>query len=74
MMTDIPRCRRCHKPMQPGKYIAQTWNKARGPYDVTRYPCGPGFLARCWKCPTCGHSVTDLARIPADKPKAPPIR
>lgn len=44
--------------MRTGFYIAQTWNKARGPYDVSRYAAGPGVLARCWKCPTCGKSLS----------------
>lgn len=70
-MLPVIQCRRCHKPMQPGVYLGQTWNKARGPYDVSRYPCGPGFLARCLKCPECGHSVTELSRISPEKPKDP---
>jgi len=46
----------CPHDMRPGLYLAQTWNRPRSQWDVTRYPCGPGVLRTCLKCIRCGFS------------------
>ena len=51
-------CLRCRVPMKRGLFIRQTVNRLRPSQTVgTLYPCGPGVLAICLKCPKCGHSI-----------------
>lgn len=49
----LARC--THPTREPGIAMGQTTNS--GP-SLSRYPCGPGYVMPCLKCPQCGHSVT----------------
>jgi hypothetical protein len=53
-----PTCPRDGTAMRPGIYTAQTFNKLR-PGQTTLYPCGPGAVQPCMKCPACGHSALE---------------
>jgi len=55
-------CRKCNTLMGPGKALEQTYTGTPDfpgdTHPVTMSPGGPGRLAACLKCPTCGYSVT----------------
>ena len=57
-----PTCRKCGAEMQPGKTLVQTLTGIGDFRDrdepVTLSPGGPGKLVDCWKCVSCGWSVT----------------
>ena len=55
-------CHKCNVPMQPGKYIAQTWVAGSPDFPGDTYAStfsagGAGVLRDCMKCPACGRSV-----------------
>jgi hypothetical protein len=53
-------CPRCPGKLVQGVYLAQTFNKLRPGQSVgTLYPCGPGVMKPCLKCPECGFSTTE---------------
>ena len=58
----VMRCAKCSTPMTIGKAIRET--VTTGIHDdiggdVQTYSVGgPGVLIECWKCPSCGYSVT----------------
>ena len=66
-MTDnIPRaCRHCDVPMVRGKAMVPVWGRLDG-RPIGRYDrSGPrtSALRPVWKCPSCGHSVSEEGRL-----------
>ena len=57
------KCVKCQTEMKPGKALAQTFTGVGDFHDgddvSTLSPGGPGRMISCWKCPGCGHSVSD---------------
>ena len=54
-------CRKCGGLMEPSKAIGQTYTGTPdfpGGEVVTMSPGGPGKLMDCWKCVSCGWSIT----------------
>ena len=63
-MTNTPLCKDCHIPMKRGIIMGNTHvSSGDAPYfhpfedgaTITQSAISRG-LARCWKCPNCGHS------------------
>ena len=62
-MTDRLLCHRCDVEMVAGTALAQTYvvGSPDSPGDErasTFSAGGPGKMIECWKCPTCGRSVS----------------
>jgi len=56
-----PHCKKCGTQMQRGVAVGETRGGVSdfpGGEIVTTYPGGPGRLIDCYKCPSCGWSMT----------------
>lgn len=62
LRATVPCCPRCRMPLVPGRALLQTFVGSEdfggdaGAPGSTMGPGGPGALAPCLKCPSCGHS------------------
>lgn len=59
----MTECRRCGAKMTTGVAIEQTYVSGSPDFpgdthSATFSAGGPGRLITCWKCPSCGFSVT----------------
>lgn len=56
-----PTCKRCNVPMRIGDYGQQIGSGIPdfpGSTEVCTLNPDGSVLAKCWKCPECGHSET----------------
>lgn len=63
-----PNCKRCNTPMVVGQALVQLYSpgledfigdKANGyTRGQTMSPNGQTKLVKCWKCSSCGHSIS----------------
>ena len=61
--VNVRKCRRCDAEMTSGVAIEQTYVSGsldfpNDTHAVTFSAGGPGRLIACWKCPSCGFSMT----------------
>lgn len=57
-----PACKKCRTPMTSGIALMQTYNGIGDFHDgdavATLSLGGPGQMTACWKCPSCGWSMS----------------
>jgi hypothetical protein len=60
--VNVPHCKKCKCKMKIGIAIENTWGGVPdfiGSTEVvTMSPAGSGKVIECWKCPSCGKSIT----------------